>query len=119
MSAILLLTLAQRCTVDWASDLKHKGHNSDQENQSASDLFHLSPATKATATPTKGFDTSSNRMPSIRKRPRFVMSITKPTALKLILDPPDRLCVLFREQCNPLTLQAADQLARRRHVSES
>ena len=47
------------------------------------------------------------------------MSITKPTALKLILDPPDRLRVLFREQCNPLTLQAADQLARRRDVSES
>lgn len=38
------------------------------------------------------------------------MDTTKTTALKLILDPPNCLCILIREQGTPLALQAADQL---------
>ena len=100
------------------SYLEQKSHHSDQEDQSTSDLFHLSPTTKTATTPTKGFDTSSSRMPLIRKRPRPILDVTKPTALKLLLDPPDCLCILARKHRSPLPLQAADQLARRSHMGE-
>ena len=58
-------------------------------------------------------------MPSIWKWPCSVLDRTKPTALKLLLDPLNCLCIFGREKGNPLTLQAADQLARWSDMRES
>ena len=101
------------------ANLEQKSHNSNQKDQSTGDLFHLSPVTKTTPAPTKGLDASSSRMPPITKWPCSISDGTEATALEMILNPPDRQFVFVGEQSGPLTLQAADQLARRGDMSES
>ena len=100
-------------------NLEQEGHDSYQQNQAASDLLHLSPATHATRFSIKGIGTSSGIMASIWKRPCPVLHITKTTAVQMVLNSSDSICVLVREQGAPLTIQAADQFAWWSHMSES
>lgn len=73
------------------------GNDRDEEHQTASDLFVLSPSSEAAPLSPKGFVASHSSMASVWERPRSVLHGIESTTLVAILDPPNDLRVLVEE----------------------
>ncbi len=77
--------------------LDENGYDRDEEHQTASDLFILSPSSKAAPLSPKGFVASHSGVASVWERPRSVLHGVESTTLVAILDPTDDLRVLVGE----------------------